>query len=291
MHIRSLDGLRGLAALIVVVVHFAIQTKIGTHVFGYGAGQIGVMIFFVLSGFLMGYLYLDTSPNRPNVLEFFNRRFARVLPLYFLLVLASVAMMHYADHWHYWIYEIRDETLWKPLLLVSAPNVLWTVPVECHFYLLFPLIWLAFNRWGKFAVTGVLIAQILFVWSDGRDFHPLQSIDFAGGLGTFFFGGVLLSIWMGSISDKSKSWNWIFLLCLAAIPFLFPAFVEKFTGSMENPGKFMWSSPIYLGVSVILVAATIKSELADRLFGSVPMRFLGKISYSLYLLHGTYIRV
>jgi len=58
--IKSLDGLRGLAALIVVVSHFSFVVSRFAHGELKGAGHAGLMIFFVLSGFLMGHLYLDT---------------------------------------------------------------------------------------------------------------------------------------------------------------------------------------------------------------------------------------
>jgi len=85
--IPSLDGLRGLAAYIVVVSHVSNATGLWDKNFGNGAGQIGVMIFFVLSGFLMGHLYIGREWSLDAVKRFCVSRVARVFPLYLALVI------------------------------------------------------------------------------------------------------------------------------------------------------------------------------------------------------------
>ena len=89
MQIRRLNFLRGLAALIVVVSHFSNKTGAWGQLLGRGAGQIGVMLFFMLSGFLMTYIYWKREASQKNLLLFFQSRLARVVPLYLFVVLVS----------------------------------------------------------------------------------------------------------------------------------------------------------------------------------------------------------
>jgi peptidoglycan/LPS O-acetylase OafA/YrhL len=67
MEIRKLNMLRGLAALIVLVSHYSNATNLLNAMPGRGAGQLGVMIFFILSGFLMSYLYLKKGFTKDEV--------------------------------------------------------------------------------------------------------------------------------------------------------------------------------------------------------------------------------
>ena len=86
-HIKSLDGLRGLAALIVLCAHLGNELKM-PYITG-GAGQIGLMLFFALSEFLMGHLYLHEQPTPANVARFWQHRIARVYPLFAVVTLIS----------------------------------------------------------------------------------------------------------------------------------------------------------------------------------------------------------
>jgi peptidoglycan/LPS O-acetylase OafA/YrhL len=67
MEIRKLNTLRGLAALIVVISHFSNATNWLSGRLGKGAGQFGVMLFFILSGFLMSYLYMSKESSATNI--------------------------------------------------------------------------------------------------------------------------------------------------------------------------------------------------------------------------------
>ena len=85
-YINSLTGLRGVAAFIVFISHCSNQGML-PDVLGDGLGQIGVMLFFILSGFLMAHLYLDKEASVNNIKNYLVARVGRIFPLYFLLIL------------------------------------------------------------------------------------------------------------------------------------------------------------------------------------------------------------
>lgn len=137
--IRRLNTLRGAAALIVVVSHFSNATGAWGKLLGQGAGQLGVMLFFMLSGFLMSHLYWRREPSNRNLLRFFEARVARVLPLYIAVVLLSF--------FSGWPYDIATgPALASHLLFLSGVSVLWTIPPEIQFYVLFGLAWRFLGR-------------------------------------------------------------------------------------------------------------------------------------------------
>lgn len=139
--IEQLDGLRGFAALIVVVSHFSNHTGILGGFLGHGGGQIGVMLFFALSGFLMGHLYIELPATRDQIAQFVRNRVARIVPLYMLLVLASYAVVQSTGSaWP--LYQIDQENLVQHLFFMKGADVFWTVAVEMQFYALFVVIWL-----------------------------------------------------------------------------------------------------------------------------------------------------
>ena len=92
MEIRKLNSIRALAALIVFFTHFSDITNWLNGALGGGTGAYGVMLFFLLSGFLMAYLYLHVEFNKANINRYFLARAGRVLPLYLVIVFASYGL-------------------------------------------------------------------------------------------------------------------------------------------------------------------------------------------------------
>ncbi|MDX2308301.1 MAG: acyltransferase [Hyphomicrobium sp.] len=285
MRVKSLDGLRGLAALLVVVSHFA--ELAGVKVLGSGAAQIGVMIFFALSGYLMGHLYFSAPPTIDNVARFFQRRTARVLPLYYLLVLSSLAVTLVAVHWHYWIYPLKLDAALLHLIPIHGTSVLWTIPVEIHFYLLFPVIW-----WLRHRVPGGALFLLCGLVAFGLYVHtfntPDTSIKALTMVVHYFAAGLILACFAHS---ASRRWNLVFVASFAALPLFYPAIGHLVPTpladgvTLRQTAQAMWGSPLYLGMVALLLLATIRSPLAAKVLGSTPFSLLGSISYSLYLLH------
>ena len=143
-YIHSLTGLRGLAAFIVSISHCANQGMLPAML-GNGFGQIGVMLFFILSGFLMGHLYLKKKSSISNIKHYLIARIGRIFPLYFLLILLSVFISTaiYQD-FHYQITEVQ--IVLRALLFIDAPFEFWTIPVEVQFYAVFIVFWILYQR-------------------------------------------------------------------------------------------------------------------------------------------------
>jgi len=271
-HLPELDGLRGLAAMIVIVSHFSIVTNVFGGLLGFGAGQLGVMLFFVLSGFLMGRLYLTTKPTARSVAVFYRRRVARVVPLYLLVVLASVIASETFGPGKF-LYGIGVDALATHLVFWRGDFVLWTIPVEMQFYAIFPVLWFIFAWTGNRLSIWLCLALVvipLIGYPAKPALFPHAGF-FALGLAISFIGG---------------QWklDGAFVASLALVILLFPRIAASLPfGGVELTD--MWHNPAYLVAVGALLFSALHSRVASRMLGSRPFRYLGTVSYSIYLLH------
>jgi len=190
----SIDGLRGLAVLTVVVFH-SFADRFADWWWVLSPGYVGVRLFFVLSGALITSLLLDLRGQPRALRTFWTRRALRIFPLaYFTMALAWVVgmpAMTEAGAWHltytnnigYWL---RDG---------DWPNGLghfWTLAVEEHFYLAWPLLVFGLpRRWLNGTAIGVAIVALAcrIVWADAWTGHGYVLTPFA--LDSFAIGGLV----------------------------------------------------------------------------------------------------
>lgn len=271
-HLPTLDGLRGFAALVVLASHLAQATGILAAFFGNSGGQIGVMLFFALSGFLMAHVYFERSLGGHALLGYAVARVARVVPLYLAVVLLSY--LGTATGW-FRAYPIDDAKLLAHLLFQSGESVLWTIPVELRFYVLFCLFWALFRLSGlaaAVAVAAILVAYYLLPPGG----MPVMR------LGHFFLIGLLA--WFASGCSRiagGRTADACFLLAAAVLALSFPLPFEAVWGRAP---RIWWEPQPALAVFVFLATA-VRSPVAARLLGSLPMRRVGDWSYSIYLTH------
>lgn len=289
IHIRSLDGLRGLAAYLVVLAHFSGQNGHWDHIFGGGVGQIGVMIFFALSGFLMAYLCFETPIHPVAIGKFYWRRLARVYPLFAVLVILFFLFNQFVIGGRGFVFDIDLPVLVQHLTLQSGQGPLWTIPVEIWFYVCVPLFWMTFRKAG-FIGLGVLILALLAVqYAIGFKsyFMPLNRASLTG-TGHFFLFGFLM--WMlYRQSDRLESrhggiqhvYNAGFVVLMLLLVPLFPNVLEVWSGE-KTP---LWRFSLYFAYIPALLFFTAKSSWAAAILGSAVPAYLGKISYSVYLWH------
>lgn len=282
-HLGNLDGLRGYAVLIVLVSHISNDKAITYKSLGQGFGQTGVMIFFALSGFLMAYLYLDRPYTSENVSNFALRRAARVLPLYFAVVLASVILTEFAPNGPQ-LYGIAAADVLPYLMLWNADYVLWTIPVEVQFYCLFPAFWYVRAKAGVSAAISagllVLLLHGFLNYSTVADAFSLLPVVVPKL--HFFVAGLLVYVAFSRLTPiGGVGINLLFGVSLALSILMAPNIFKALLGQNRD----MWGSGQMLLVVVVLLYTSILSPYATAIFGNQVARFYGAISYSLYMLH------
>ncbi|MET3843518.1 acyltransferase [Bradyrhizobium sp. OAE829] len=291
LQIPSLDGLRGLAACMVLVSHVSNVTGLWGGLFGSGGGQVGVMVFFVLSGYLISGLYLDRSFTTASVQDYLIRRAARVLPMFYFIVTIALVLHTVQSRTGLLvsIYPVSlDQAFWHYAIL-SGASVLWTIPVEIHFYLLFIGVWWLRTRIGNVWLGAICVSAMVFYWA-----LPVQVPDrprvFPYYL-VFFLAGMLVERLLPMRRQPTLSWPWSWILApAAALPFLiYPNIWLTFF----NPSGWlaraeyqqMWHDPLsVMAVSALLIAALLSRPI-KALLSTRIMIYLGTISYSMYLLH------
>ena len=278
MAILSVQYLRGCAALMIVFVHLGLQLKRA----GY-EGQwpyflsAGVDIFFVISGFIMWI----TTARGMTTLEFFRRRFHRVVPLYWLLtsvILATLIAFPDAvqsgkiDIWHvfgsYLFVPVVHPSLgiMQPLLIPG-----WTLNYEMFFYVIFGFALILPITSRLVAVSTILFVLALF--PSLVEVPPLTAVGFYtySIILEFAFGMTLGWLYtQGARLSLATAWA-ILLLGACAIVLTADSFAYR---------------GLRVGVPALLVVAG--AVMIERL-GGVPnirgLHFLGNASYSLYLSH------
>jgi len=180
--IKPLTGLRFAAALLVVLLHtFHVDTPAGAGpgpALRHGLanliarGFVGVTFFFILSGFILTYAYVDKQKRASGVSAAVDRRafwvarFARIYPVYlFALVVAAVPMLYWSGPNggcttnHPIISKITTPLLlqsWIPCAQWTWNGPSWSLSVEAFFYLLFPFVAVPIGRLGRRGLYGVI---------------------------------------------------------------------------------------------------------------------------------------
>ncbi len=293
-HYPALDGLRGLAILLVVVYH-----NFGfINVFFFG--WLGVDLFFVLSGFLITDILLKTVGNKNYLRNFYMRRVLRIFPLYyiclilFLIVLPRLNLQfdvkYYTDNqlwlWTYlqnWLYIFKDGGQ------TQALHHLWSLAVEEQFYLLWPLIILIIRKpkYLLLAISLLLVAVItlrLWVWNN-------QIADLAYfNLYTFSrIDGICIGCMVALIQRINinffKKYTTVIVLVFAILNFLFFFINRKY--QFTFPYLALVGYTTFAMMFGLLVNETVsgKTKLINYIFSIRILKFFGKISYGLYIFH------
>jgi len=309
--IPALDGLRGIAILLVMLHHFTYyrptegtDALIGSVIF---FGWTGVDLFFVLSGFLITGILLDTRGSERYFTTFYARRTLRIFPLYYLVlfiafvVLPRFPALHLVlmgqhsspPQWPYWIYGtnflIADRG-W----VHGWVDISWSLAIEEQFYLIWPLvIWISPPRAVAVLCAAIIVAEpVARVWARESMMQalPLYVLTWfrLDGLAV----GALLAVAQRSGLLPSLD-RWAPVVIIAAVAGLIAA-------SIWGGHTWWWNRQMQqYGYSLIAVTAgamlvTAINRPADslwpRMLSAGWLRAFGKYSYSLYLTHAPVMR-
>jgi peptidoglycan/LPS O-acetylase OafA/YrhL len=309
-HNPALDGLRGLAILLVLLMHSFLNTDTGPIgrllLFVTRSGWIGVDLFFVLSGFLITRILLDSYGTTGYLRNFYGRRVLRIMPLYFaVLALCFVAPRIGPDDLRS-LFDLGAAAgfkAWYPLFLGNVarlfmdsdpPNtvaVMWSVAVEEQFYLFWPVVVAACARKRVLLHVSIalavlsLILRLIFRLA-GYSWEPAYFL-MPARLDPLAIGAVIAVLSRREAGLKSLlPWAWgVFIVSFSGLFAL--ALQYGYLPHFEAPVQVVGYTALALGFGALLtiVLASPSTAFIVRLFSVSPARALGKYSYGIYLEH------
>lgn len=292
-HIKSLDGLRGIAVILVLLSHSSFH-----HIYVHpalafnGIGKGGVYLFYVLSAFLLDrQIVLALRTEKADSFfwkRYFLRRVFRIYPLFIfslvVFLLLSVRGIPTV------IQSVKD--VLEHLFLMEGREIFWSVPVEFKYYFLSPLILLVCQylmKWDLKKILLFFLSMVIITLALDYYFHfnRISTLKYI----TIFLVGTFLAVYNLKFSDSffpSKWHKWISLAGISALLFCFvmnPNYLGNWLGidTSNNGRKVMMLYALLCGI--LLFAALYSKGAFKKLLEIRFLRFTGAISYSLYLLH------
>src|SRR6266571_4624843 len=295
----GLDLLRALAIIVVVIYHAALfGFKLPGRVDRFG--WIGVDLFFVLSGYLIGGQLLAPLAREQSIQlgRFFARRIFRIMPAYFVILAVYFLLPSWRE------YPDMAQALWKFLFSVqnialhggTAFSHAWSLAVEDQFYLALPFILLFVNRWPRAAA--IIPCAIVFGGIALRAFLAHQNLNDAGvsfrGFQTWIYyptwtrlDPLVFGVVLAAIEKFRPQWwrrlmnlaPWLLLPGLALI--VYALYLGE--GDYLTVAASIWQFPmIALGMAALLVCAVSPRLILRRV--KIPgAAFIASVAYSAYL--------
>jgi len=311
--VASLTGIRAVAALLVVATHAAYTT--GKYIEGYfglvcSRLEMGVPIFFVLSGFLLFRPWvksLATGGSDPSIRRYAWHRFRRIVPAYVVTVLIAYAIYHFRtagpNPGHTWYGLLRNITLTQIYTfnylfgyLHQGLTQMWSLAVETAFYVVLPL-----------------LAYVLLVVVCRRQWRPKRMLVGIGGLALITPAWLVMVHLTTSVPNGARLWLPTYLIwflagmsltvlqamgvrCYAfvALPLAVICYFIASTPLAGQPttsplglSQALYKAVLYAAISALAVAPLVLGDQGwyFRFLATRPMVWLGEISYEIFLIH------
>jgi len=279
---NALDGMRGLAALFVLAAHTGIP--------GCGSlGHVGVVFFFCLSGFLLSLPYAKDGSlilSMSKVGNYYLRRLKRIVPMFYVILVIT------------YLFNERIDVFIRSALFIQGNSIYWTVLQEIHFYIFLPGI-LLINHLVLRGNRGLIVGLLLVL---GYCFnHGLVSTYEIFGLGQkmiifagLFLNGIMVSYlcridWVRNSRGLQRFLANPIVGCilLVAIFGIEQLWALSHNGQVRKSVWLMAGNFNYLVAVLIMLLVLAPHSLPGKLFNALPLRIMGTVSYSFYLLHPT----
>lgn len=298
-----LDGVRGLAAIMVVMQHSH------EYIQDVDLGSVAVDMFFVLSSFLLTWLFMKKSVRMLNekasirqwlfaLTDYFSKRFWRVYPLFAITCIVLWLMSNEDRNRYFLIGQPETYDLYKTLTFDFDHRyfVFWTLPLEISYYFFIPafvLITLSLRRYWWVLYIPAYCWVLTEGWNEFRTSHMVLRPH----IPTFLAGSMAAVLYYkldACIKESKFQFRFIHKLILRVVEFVALAILLSlafrglfFVWVHENPAP---KTPGFRFVSVLVTIVFVSELLEPSPLSSILewslLRYFGKISFSIYLLHG-----
>jgi peptidoglycan/LPS O-acetylase OafA/YrhL len=291
--IPSLDGLRAVSISMVLIGHasYGYDGRYKSALSYLGNGDLGVSVFFIISGFLITTLLLKEFDRTGDISlkYFYLRRAFRILPPFYAFMLGVLIAWHFGwitSEWRSWMSAllfVRDYFLAGDWWTIH----IWSLSVEEQFYLLWPVLLVSLGRRRGLNLALVLIAISPLIrvithkfwnhgWQDSFMFHTRMD----GLMMGCALAIVHKELWFLRVWKRIESG--VIVVCALALPLLIsPMLARHFLGYYRLPFGYTFDS---LAISYLLVYFIRNADSAGgRILNWKPITHLGVLSYSLYL--------
>jgi peptidoglycan/LPS O-acetylase OafA/YrhL len=316
-----LDGLRGLAILLVMQHHFwglafglsGRRPELGIDVFAsrvIGAGWFGVDLFFVLSGFLITGILYDAKRSAFFFRNFYARRFLRIFPLYYLFLVIilflfplwpriagplQISKLQDTQLW-FWTYMVNNASGIKQFdaQMPAGSGQFWSLAVEEQFYLVWPFLVLLLSRRMMMGLCAVLVVGALalrYVLTDpvSASFANLNAshVLLPARVDTLALGALLALGLRGGFDLARLKGIAYGIIAVAAVVLVTLAVRHDGLSTLDRDVEtYGFSLLAFLFASLLVLAVTSRpGDALHRVFTHSSLRFLGKYSYAIYVFH------
>lgn len=238
-------------------------------------GNIAVIYFFVLSGFLMSYIYFEKPLD---IKKFYVKRFFRIYPVYLIALILSFLIINEKDFKDFIVNIFCLQIFNYNLNYINPPS--WSIGEEFIFYLSFPIL-LKFQKNAKVNEYVILVVILLFAFTSQHHKTDIKLPFFL-----WQFSPFLIGMWFGKKYQDLRARNTYqnpILICTLLVLNLI--FLVLLIGILNvNNFNGLWILSLIFGVSITLLSLLPKSNYLVRFMSLKPFILLGEISFSFYIL-------
>ena len=308
MRLPVLNGIRGFAILMVVLLHnwsliwFSMPQWLSPYV---RCGFVGVELFFFLSGFVLTLPYLKAKfENKPlpHWKEFLSRRYLKIFPSY-LFCICILQIFHYYSSFHgsgigpSTLKDVVTHLLfihnWFNETIGSVSGVMWSLAVEIQFYIIFPFIIVAFLRWPmKFIILMFLIGNLwrLYICFSHQNLFTLEMHELPAFIDVFATG--MLSAYVYILISFRKttivstiSYSTLMIVGLITFSLLINNLIKTSDPVWPATWQVYFRSLLAIVFAMTSIGAIFAWKPLQFIFNNRLIVFIGFISYNWYLWH------
>jgi peptidoglycan/LPS O-acetylase OafA/YrhL len=291
-HFKSLDGLRGIAVLFVMLSH---TSNKGIYFHEYldfrHTGKLGVFLFFVLSAYLLDrqivLAFRNGTASRQFWAHYFLRRFLRIYPLFVVALIVYTA----PRLWGFGrIIDFSD--IPSHLLLLEGKSIFWSIATEFKFYFLSPLLLYVFHHFFKWKPSKILAVLMLLVLSSviSEWVFDLSRTSTLRYLPFFLMGTTIATFEIVHGQSMGRRLPDRFLAFAGTLALMMILLSNQALFDRQWGWEIHFQSSEYFLIyavlwGLVLLSAKRGARLIKKITELRVLRFFGAISYSLYLFH------